>query len=268
MEANPNDPGCVTGISPYCRTSGKTGSYLAPLEHNEQFGLFVLRNKGKRPVMKIDSAHIRLWQKQDLVQNMKHATSHLEMSAAGRAFMRRLFADQDAFRAQHQIQKNTVIMHGEEHIKVRRNMGETPLSWLRARGNRSGVKITDIEFEAGEKLRDDFEAGHMHQCVSMDWSLTATNGKHKRRIGGYETLPHHAMEARKRMRAALTYAGPGLSDILLTICCELHGIEESEEKFGWPRRSGKLMLKLALARLTVFYGLQSESDASASLRMR
>ena len=49
--------------------------------------------------------------------------------------------------------------------------------------------------------------------------------------------------------------GPGLSDILLETCCYLTGIEQAERALGWPQRSAKIVLKIALDRLAVHYGL-------------
>ncbi len=50
---------------------------------------------------------------------------------------------------------------------------------------------------------------------------------------------------------------PKFADILIEICCFLRGVEDSETKFGWPRRSGKLVLQLALSALARHYDGQS-----------
>jgi hypothetical protein len=42
---------------------------------------------------------------------------------------------------------------------------------------------------------------------------------------------------------------------LLRVCCFLEGIESAEKALGWPSRSGKLVLGLALDRLARHYGL-------------
>ncbi|MFP4003568.1 MAG: DUF6456 domain-containing protein, partial [Alphaproteobacteria bacterium] len=51
--------------------------------------------------------------------------------------------------------------------------------------------------------------------------------------------------------------GPGLADALLQVCCHLKGLEEAERALGWPRRSGKLVLAIALERLAVHYGMKT-----------
>ncbi len=238
----------------------RAGSFLA-VQDKTQFGLFIARNKARRPVVKIDTQIVMAWQKHDLLDGDQHK---FVLSKAGHALWRRLNANGDKFRAQHQIIQNVKI--DDDHRNVKKNMSETPLAWLRARNHQSGVSITDIEFDAGERLREDFDAAQLNARLTVD--LTQAVSSKGRRITNREIVPLNALDARKRLQQALQYAGPGLADMLLMTCCELCGIEESEKRFGWPRRSGKLMLKMGLARLAVFYGLQTDEAASESLRMR
>jgi hypothetical protein len=53
--------------------------------------------------------------------------------------------------------------------------------------------------------------------------------------------------------------GPGLSDLLFDVCCALKGLETAEKDKGWPRRSGKVVLALALDRLAAHYGIRGAS---------
>ncbi|MGI9438446.1 MAG: DUF6456 domain-containing protein [Parvibaculales bacterium] len=61
---------------------------------------------------------------------------------------------------------------------------------------------------------------------------------------------------------------PGLADLAVELCCSDSGLEAMEKKYALPRRSAKIMLKLALMRLSVHYGYQSASAAAASFRIR
>ena len=63
------------------------------------------------------------------------------------------------------------------------------------------------------------------------------------------------MAARDRVAKALASLGPGLSDAALRVCCFLEGLEACERRMGWSARSGKVVLKIALHRLTEHYGL-------------
>ena len=85
-------------------------------------------------------------------------------------------------------------------------------------------------------------------------------------IGPDLTAP--VLDARRQLQAALGYTGPGLAEIAMAVCCSEVGLEECERGFALPKRSGKLLLKMALPRLSIFYGLQTAAAAAASLRMR
>jgi len=61
-------------------------------------------------------------------------------------------------------------------------------------------------------------------------------------------------------------AGPTLSDLLFDVCCHLMGLEDAESGFGWPRRTGKIVLVIALDRLAAHYGLTVTGPARAPMR--
>lgn len=68
-------------------------------------------------------------------------------------------------------------------------------------------------------------------------------------------LSDMAIDARKRLEKALMAMEPYSRGLVLDICCYLKGLEEAERERGWPRRSAKLALKIALSQLSVHYGL-------------
>jgi len=43
--------------------------------------------------------------------------------------------------------------------------------------------------------------------------------------------------------------------VLVDICSEPKDLEEVEKENGWPQRAGKVVLQIALTRLTKHYGL-------------
>ncbi|MBL0915895.1 MAG: hypothetical protein IBJ13_10365, partial [Sphingopyxis sp.] len=62
------------------------------------------------------------------------------------------------------------------------------------------------------------------------------------------------IDAHRRFHAAVDHVGPGLADICWRVICAGEGIGGAEKALGWPARSGKLVLGLALDRLARFYG--------------
>ncbi|MBV7255220.1 hypothetical protein KCG44_00325 [Pacificimonas sp. WHA3] len=133
------------------------------------------------------------------------------------------------------------------------NRAEEPLAWLHARG-----KISDRQFEAGERLRGDFMAAGQSPRVTMAWD-PAPVARGKRGAGGWQEAAlspgERQVAAKERLEGALAAAGAGLSDVLTRIVCMGEGLETAERSMGWPARSGKVVLCLALDRAAAFYRL-------------
>jgi len=129
------------------------------------------------------------------------------------------------------------------------NLAESPLSWLRSRGH-----VSARQYEAGERLRTDYETASLGARVTMRWDSAPRMGG---RRGAPEALdPTLAqISAKRRFDAALGAVGPGLADILWRVVCAGEGLAEAEKGLGWPARAGKLVLGLSLDRVADHYGL-------------
>lgn len=146
-----------------------------------------------------------------------------------------------------------------------RQTRSAPLQWLTARKQAKGYGLQSVDFAAGETLARDFDRAAFHPKQTMNWQgmVFVDAG-----ASGALDVSVQVLDARRKLQAALDYTGPGLAEVALAVCCSEIGLEECERDMALPKRSGKLMLKMALTRLSVFYGLQSAAAAAASLRMR
>ncbi len=169
-----------------------------------------------------------------------------------------------AFRAQHLDLSTRDLMTENGVVQVLVNDSESPLAWLARRKGRDGrAMIGPDQFIAGERLRADFTRGHLTPRVTSSWTgIGRTQGS-----GGSGEMTDLIVASRQRVRMALEVCGPEFSGLLLDVCCFLRGLEDVERERGWPSRSAKVVLQLALDRLARHYGLRSDAcGAGASIR--
>lgn len=134
--------------------------------------------------------------------------------------------------------------------RVRVNLGESPLGWLRSRGH-----VDARQFEAGERLRADYEMASLGARVTMRWDTSPRSPGRGHALEALDpTLAQIA--AKRRFDTALAAVGAGLSDVLWRVVCAGEGLTVAEKGLGWPARAGKLVLGLALDRLADHYGLK------------
>lgn len=128
------------------------------------------------------------------------------------------------------------------------NLAESPLGWLRSRG-----LVDARQFEAGERLRADYELAALGPRVTMRWDGAPLGSG---RSGAASIDPGTAhIAAKRRFDAALAALGGGLSDVAWRVICAGEGLPVAEKHLGWPVRSGRLVLTLALDRLADHYRL-------------
>lgn len=126
------------------------------------------------------------------------------------------------------------------------NLAESPLSWLHARGHLSARL-----FDAGERLRGDYERAGLAPSVTMRWDVVRVRGGPDAGLSPTE----RQIAAKARFHGAMTAAGKGLEDVLWRVACAGESLPDAERALEWPARSGKLVLRLALERVADFYRL-------------
>jgi hypothetical protein len=175
----------------------------------------------------------------------------------------------DPFRAQHLALATGLIetAHGAQSVTV--DEAESPLVWLARRRGRGGQPlIAPHQLLAGERLRADFTRAHMMPRTTSNWESPISSGRRgeagNRAAGSTEAM----VESRQRVNLALDAVGPEFSGLLLDLCCFLRGLEDIERDRGWPARSAKVVLQLALDRLARHYGYMAEAKGRAEASIR
>ncbi|QDH35324.1 DUF6456 domain-containing protein [Porphyrobacter sp. YT40] len=124
------------------------------------------------------------------------------------------------------------------------NLSESPLVWLHARGH-----LPTRLLDAGEALRADYERSALPANITMRWDPVRVKSTGDRGLAPSEKQ----VAARQRFDGAIRAAGKGLEDILWRVVCAGEALPEAEKSLGWPARSGKLVLAIALERVADYY---------------
>jgi hypothetical protein len=185
-------------------------------------------------------------------------TRRLVLSPAGWAKMRRFAspADADPFLAQHTSLRRMPKRPSGENAPMR-DEGESPLAWLVRRKGRNGQPLLDrAGFDAGERLRRDLTFSAMLPKISANWSESPS-------VRNGAPAPIHysdgVIAARQRVEKALKAVGPEFAGLLMDVCGFLKGLEHIEQERGWPPRSARIVLQLALSRLCRHYGMAGDA---------
>lgn len=189
------------------------------------------------------------------------------ISAAGRAHLRRQGAktcDESGYLIQHRDVLEAEIDVEGVRARVRMNAAESPLDWLRRRKDRQGGALVDeAGHQAGERLRRDLTLAGMLPSVTARWDGLVANRGQSGASRDPANATDTALAARQRATKAFEAVGPDFADLLIDLCGFLKGLETIERERGWPSRSAKVVVKLALGRLSDHYGFARDARGPA-----
>ena len=95
------------------------------------------------------------------------------------------------------------------------NPAESPLGLLVRLKDRNGSAFLDAaEFDAGERLREDYTRGRIMPRIGANWEIGVSSGM-RGEANTVATLTDAALAARQRVDRALTAVGPELSGLLV-----------------------------------------------------
>ncbi|WP_372885923.1 DUF6456 domain-containing protein [Shimia sp.] len=192
--------------------------------------------------------------------------SRYRITAQGRSALRRMIAETEN-RATNRgagfaetragFDRDGCECAGAQAPAARFSSADSPLAALARRRDRDGQAfLGESLVAAGERLREDFELAQMGPAEAPSWQRFLS-GQDR---GGYVTDPGVSgppAMARERVVQALHELGEGLADVALRCCCFLEGLERAEKRLGWSARSGKIVLRIALIRLSEYYRSQA-----------
>jgi hypothetical protein len=231
-------------------------AWLAPLD--AEFFTFATEGRLKRP--KVEARLVAAFVKRDWLRRREAEPETFALSEAGEGWLIRTQSIEAPFAAQHQLRREARIETEEGARSVTVNDGESPLGWLKKRG-----LIDEVQFDAGERLRRDFTIAQLTPRMGVDWSAPVVLGS--RGAKSDSALPEVVLDAKQRFARALKSVGPGLSDLLFDVCCHLMGLEAAERTKGWPQRSAKVVLQIALDQLATHYGMRAAGPVRAKTRV-
>lgn len=243
---------CLAALKPLARR----GAFLARLGARE-WGLYLQKMGPKRRGGNLPVGLVIALEKARLIEFAANGSARI--SKSGKIWLTRHLANSERSARRGMARGlKTVANDGGNLSKVLVNLDESPLERLRSRRGLEGrALISQAEFEAGERLRRDFTKAELMPKVTATWSSSTGTAKRRRKNGlgtnHEQNISDAAYAARKRVAEALSAVGPEFETILLDTCCFLRGVEASEVHYGWPRRSAKLVLKLALSALARHY---------------
>ncbi|MGH1352911.1 MAG: DUF6456 domain-containing protein [Methyloligellaceae bacterium] len=247
------------------RKLSKSGTILLPvIGEAGEFGVYSSSVPGGKARIKVSSEFVRAFLTRDWLEKVRDG---YVISDAGHSWLKRLESGADPFRGQHQvIAPDTIETSNGITSRVKINHMESPLEWLSRRKDKKGKPlINNIQYKAGDRLRNDFTFAGLSPRITANWSAVSRAAP-KRKHGGQQPvetdMQENVIEAKERFRKALDFIGPEMSGIVVDVCCHLKGLEETEKSRGWPRRSGKVVLQIALTRLARYYGLEGISGNS------
>jgi hypothetical protein len=222
--------------------------FLAP-ETGAQFVLAGSKRAGR--TMRVSAVIVSEFCQRGWIAPRGTTPETFAISDAGAAWLARSGVP-DPFGAARQELVSSRMMMPEGIRDVIINEVESPIARLRFRG-----QITPVQFEAGERLRQDFTLARLMPRLCADLTAPISNSAR-----GAKSAPmtEKLIAARQRFRLAMASVGPGLSDLLFDVCCHLKGLETVEATNAWPVRSAKVVLQIALDRLAAHYGIATRSN--------
>lgn len=134
-----------------------------------------------------------------------------------------------------------------------------------ARGDQAAF-LLPCHVEAARRLAFLFERARLQQRVTMSYDPARVGS----RPGGSarDEISASAADARRQLGELAGIMPQECWSLLFDICGLDRGLQDVEAQHDWPRRGGKLVLRIALSQLAAHYGLDVDARGKDSVRQR
>jgi hypothetical protein len=220
---------------------------LAP--YRDGYGVYVNNDRRRRPLVRLTRDEVEALASSGAVE-AKDDT--FVLSAAGHARARREQAlPEEAFVAQHRPIVARAVMVADGGVSnVRGHDADAAMRRLASLKDANGAPwLSAAELSAANALRATWLASERGMVGGSDWAAPPMSGQARGAGNGREAALAAHCDTRRRLAKALDALAPPLRRVVERVCLHEEGLEALERAEGWPARSGKLALKLALAQL-------------------
>lgn len=186
----------------------------------------------------------------------------LKAGSAARAWLTRTALDEGGALPAMRQAREDIVPAGEGWL----NLAESPLGRLARPGGGEPAFLAPHQVEAGERLRVLTERARMNPRVTLSYDPTRLPGRNG--AGAAGEMAGSALDARRRLGDLLADLPDEMAGVALDVCGLLKGLQQVEHERALPRRSAKLVLRLALELLARRMGLAAAAQGPERGRQR
>ena len=139
---------------------------------------------------------------------------------------------------------------------VKTNMNESVLSRLSVAQKGKEAYLLPYQVEAGRRFASLYYRARLNQRVSMSYGAFSGGKSKKNAVKGGD-ISDMAIDAKREIEKILTKLPKDCAFIIVDICGMEKGLQLVEVERGLPRRSAKLVLRIALEQLAMIFGLSN-----------
>jgi hypothetical protein len=132
------------------------------------------------------------------------------------------------------------------------SLDESPLGRLAAARDGEPAFLLPHQVAAGERVRKLVERARLSPRLTMSY-----DANHIASGGGCAAndVSDSAIDARRKLDAVALLLPADCRGVVFDVCGLLKGLQVVETERGWPRRSAKMVLRIALEQLAIHWGL-------------